>query len=95
MAETTDTYAELDDLAVNTIRTLSMDAVERADSGHPGTPMGLAPLGYVPLHPDHAPQPARSVVDEPRPLRAQPRPRLHAAVLAAAPVRVRPSPSTT
>ncbi len=37
----------LDELAVNTIRTLAMDAVEKANSGHPGTPMGLAPLGYV------------------------------------------------
>ena len=38
---------ELDALAVNTIRTLSMDAVQQANSGHPGAPMGLAPLGYV------------------------------------------------
>jgi len=37
----------LDQLAVNTIRTLAMDAVEKANSGHPGTPMGLAPLGYI------------------------------------------------
>jgi transketolase len=37
----------LDDLCVNTIRTLSMDAVQRAKSGHPGTPMALAPLAYV------------------------------------------------
>ena len=36
-----------DQLAVNAIRTLSMDAVERASSGHPGTPMALAPLGHV------------------------------------------------
>jgi transketolase len=34
-------------LCINTIRTLAMDAVERADSGHPGTPMALAPLAYV------------------------------------------------
>jgi transketolase len=34
-------------LAINTLRTLAMDAVEKAQSGHPGTPMGLAPLGYV------------------------------------------------
>ncbi len=37
----------LDQLAVDTIRTLTMDAVEAAKSGHPGTPMALAPLGYV------------------------------------------------
>lgn len=34
-------------LAINTIRTLSMDAVEAAKSGHPGTPMALAPVAYV------------------------------------------------
>ncbi len=33
--------------AVDTIRTLSMDAVQAANSGHPGTPMALAPLGYL------------------------------------------------
>ena len=51
----------LDELCVNTIRTLSMDAVQKANSGHPGTPMALAPLAYVlytrvmehaPSHPD-------------------------------------------
>ena len=35
------------ELAVNTIRTLSIDAVEQARSGHPGTPMALAPLVYT------------------------------------------------
>lgn len=39
--------AELDQLCVNTIRTLSMDAVQQAKSGHPGTPMALAPLVYT------------------------------------------------
>ena len=38
---------ELQDLSINTIRFLSADAVEKAKSGHPGTPMGLAPLAYV------------------------------------------------
>ncbi len=37
----------IDDLCINTIRTLSMDAVQKANSGHPGAPMGLAPAGYV------------------------------------------------
>lgn len=37
----------LDDLCINTIRTLAMDAVQKANSGHPGTPMALAPLAYV------------------------------------------------
>jgi transketolase len=46
MTTVTDTRA-LDTLCVNTIRTLSMDAVQRANSGHPGTPMALAPLAYV------------------------------------------------
>ncbi len=39
--------ATLDELCVNSIRTLSMDAVQKANSGHPGTPMALAPLAYV------------------------------------------------
>jgi transketolase len=39
--------AQLDELAINTIRTLSMDAVQKANSGHPGAPMALAPLAYV------------------------------------------------
>jgi len=38
--------AQLDQLCVNTIRTLSMDAVQQANSGHPGAPMALAPLVY-------------------------------------------------
>jgi transketolase len=39
--------AELDTLCVNTIRTLSIDAVQQAKSGHPGTPMALAPMAYT------------------------------------------------
>jgi transketolase len=41
------TNDNLDQLAINTIRTLSIDAVEQANSGHPGTPMALAPLVYT------------------------------------------------
>jgi transketolase len=41
------TGADLDQLSINTIRTLSMDAVQQAKSGHPGTPMALAPLVYT------------------------------------------------
>jgi transketolase len=54
-------FDQTDQLAVTTIRTLSIDAVEKANSGHPGAPMGLAPVAYVlysrflrhdPTHPD-------------------------------------------
>src|SRR6059036_255024 len=37
---------DLDQLCISTIRTLSMDAVQAANSGHPGTPMALAPVAY-------------------------------------------------
>lgn len=45
MPNTSDT--SIQDLAINTIRTLSMDAVQKANSGHPGTPMALAPVTYA------------------------------------------------
>src|SRR5215216_6978602 len=41
------TSSQLDELSINTIRTLSMDAVEKAKSGHPGAPMALAPVAYL------------------------------------------------
>src|SRR2546429_7260184 len=52
---------ELEQLVINTIRTLAMDAVQKANSGHPGAPMGAAPMAFVlwtrflrhsPAHPD-------------------------------------------
>ena len=51
------TTSDLDQLAINTVRTLSMDAVQAAESGHPGTPMALAPLAYAlyTRHLRHAP----------------------------------------
>src|SRR6266852_1881464 len=47
MTETARDTRALDELCINTIRTLSMDAVQKANSGHPGTPMALAPIAYV------------------------------------------------
>lgn len=44
---TTTTPADLEKLAINTIRTLAIDAVQKADSGHPGLPMGAAPMAYT------------------------------------------------
>ncbi len=54
-----------DQLCINTIRTLAMDAVQKANSGHPGTPMALAPVGYtvwnqfLRYHPEHPDWPNR------------------------------------
>jgi transketolase len=58
MASSTPVGSALDELCINTIRTLSMDAVQRANSGHPGTPMALAPLAYLlwTRHLKHDPQ---------------------------------------
>jgi transketolase len=52
--------AQLDQLAINTIRTLSIDAVPAANSGHPGTPMALAPLARV--HPERRMPPNYTMV---------------------------------
>jgi transketolase len=54
-----------DQLCINTVRTLAMDAVQKANSGHPGTPMALAPVGYtlwsrfLRYHPEHPDWPNR------------------------------------
>jgi transketolase len=43
----TETYTDLDQLAVNTLRILSIDGVQQANAGHPGLPLGAAPMAYV------------------------------------------------
>jgi transketolase len=47
MEQAVATRADIETLSVNTIRTLSIDAIQKANSGHPGTPMALAPVAYV------------------------------------------------
>jgi transketolase len=47
MAVTAEPRTEIEQLSINTIRTLSIDAIQKANSGHPGTPMALAPVAYV------------------------------------------------
>lgn len=47
MEQDTNSTPELDQLCINTIRTLTIDAVQKAKSGHPGLPLGAAPMAYV------------------------------------------------
>src|SRR5256885_11423347 len=47
MEKDTDATSELDQLCINTIRALAIDAVQNAKSGHPGLPLGAAPMAYV------------------------------------------------
>src|SRR5437016_11331124 len=47
MQQETNSTSELDQLCINTIRTLTIDAVQKAKSGHPGLPLGAAPMAYV------------------------------------------------
>src|SRR5688500_8092300 len=61
MQHTLETTPELDQLCINTIRTLAVDVVQKANSGHPGLPLGAAPMAYVlwQRHLRHDPQDPR------------------------------------
>ena len=80
----------LDNQCINTIRFLSVDAVQKANSGHPGLPLGAAPMAYVLWTRFLKHNPANPGLVRSRPLRAVGRPRLDAAVQPAAPDRLRP-----
>jgi transketolase N-terminal domain/subunit len=82
--------ASLDTLCINSIRMLAVDAINKSNSGHPGLPMGCAPMGYALWDKFLNHNPKNPEVVQPRPLRAVRRTRLHAAVRAAA-----SSPATT
>ena len=71
------------DRMANAIRFLSMDAVEKANSGHPGLPMGCADIATVLFTRFLKFDPAEPALARPRPLRAVGRPRLDAALFAA------------
>ena len=64
------TDVDIDRLAINTIRTLSIDAIQKANSGHPGTPMALAPVAYTLWQRFLRFDPERADLAQPRPLRA-------------------------
>ena len=79
-----------DEKRINTIRFLAVDAVQKANSGHPGLPLGARRHGVHAVVAAPAVQPERSALVRPRPLRALGRPRVDAAVRAAVPHRLRP-----
>ncbi len=84
------TADELEARAINVVRALAMDAVQKANSGHPGTPMALAPLARRAVHAGHEVRRGRSRLARPRSLRALGRARVDAPLLDAVPVRARP-----
>ena len=77
--------SQAEQLAVNTIKALAMDAVQKADSGHPGMPMGMADIAVVLWGRYLTGRPRRSGVAGPRPLRPLQRSRFDAPLFAAPP----------
>ncbi len=73
---------DIDRLGINTIRTLAIDAVQKAKSGHAGAPMGFRASRLYAVAKRAPLRPGRSAVAKPRPLRAVQRPRLHDALRA-------------
>ena len=61
---------EIEQLSIDTIRTLSMDAVQEANAGHPGTAMALAPIAYLLYTRGSAAQPGEPALAQPGPVRA-------------------------
>ena len=86
----TDAASRTSQLA-NAIRALAMDAVEAAKSGHPGMPMGMAEIAVALWNRHLVHNPANPEMGESRSLRALERPRLDAALRAAASHRIRPA----
>ena len=84
------TDANTQKLSIDTIRTLAMDGVQKANAGHPGTAMALAPLAYLLYRRRDAPQPGEPGLAEPRPVHPLRRPRLHPPVRRAPPLRLQP-----
>ena len=78
----------LDELSIDTLRLLAVDAVQKANSGHPGAPLGCAPIAYLLFHKLMKHNPANSQMGRPRPLCALQRPRLGAALFHAVSLRL-------
>ena len=77
--------SEIDLLCISTIRTLAIDAIQKAKSGHPGTPMGMAPVAYDLWQKRTQLRSGGPDLAESRPIRALGRSRVHAALRATAP----------
>ena len=81
--------SEIEQRGINVIRGLAMDAVQKANSGHPGTPMALAPLAHVLFTRVMRYDAQRTRLARPRPVRALERARVDAPLLDALPHRLR------